>query len=576
MSELTFIKGKDACLEDSINGLQSALTQQGFAIAEKSWLNPVPNVFSLHIAETSCPGIFTNGKGVSRKSTLASALGEFAERLSTNYFFSDYWLQPAVEEYDWLYYPHEKQFTEHNYRECLSPALWDLYDKEQEIGFNELLSFNDDKESVTALPLTEVSSGKTVYFPMNLLSNYYASNGLSAGNTALEAQVQGLSEIFERWVKNKILRENLCLPEVPNAVVKRFPAIEQAIEGLLKEGITVSVRDASLGGKFPVISVILFEQATGRCFASFGAHPIFEVALERTVTESLQGRQLARLDGFQTPVFDEFSVAEDENIENHFIDSSGLIHARFISQDADFEFVEWDFGDSTAEQWQALLAMVHAEGAEVYLANYIHCGFNACRIVVPGMSEIYPFDELLQSNQNEGRLLREALIQLPTKQDYLSLVDLIDALGFSDHQGVASLIGLMPDKESFWAHVKICDLRFWALLAAQEFAEALEAINEVNYFMNPNNPYKLLYDALSYALQQKDYCQQNCQAFDLQGVQALFGEQICKSVEQLLSAELVFAGEPLGLAIFEGSQQHQALWKIYKTLHANKQQAFAV
>ena len=216
MSELTFIKGKDACLEDSIASMQSTLKTMGFEIDEASWLNPVNNVFSLHINDKRCPGLFTNGKGTSRKSTLASALGEYLERLSTNYFFSDYWLNSSKSNQAWLYYPDEKHYTEATIQECLTPELWGFYNSTDELGFNELLSFNDSDDVVKAIPLKNAHTQEVAYFPMNLLSNLYASNGLSAGNTDVEAQVQGLSEIFERWVKNKILRENLCLPEIPN------------------------------------------------------------------------------------------------------------------------------------------------------------------------------------------------------------------------------------------------------------------------------------------------------------------------------------------------------------------------
>jgi len=565
MSELTFIKGKDACLEESINSMQGKLKAQGFDIQEASWLNPAKNIFSLHINEMSCPGLFTNGKGASRKATLASALGEYLERLSTNYFFSDYLIEPAVSEYDWLYYPDEKQFDEKSVTECLTSELWSFYDPEEGLGFNELLSFNDSKERVTAIPLINQQTGQQVYFPMNLLSNIYASNGLSAGNTALEAQVQGLSEVFERWVKNKILRENLCLPVVPAEIIEQYPTILEAIQSLQAAGIELSIRDASLGGQFPVINVTLFDQNSGQCFASFGAHPIFEVALERTLTESLQGRHLKDLDGFQIPVFDEFAVAEDENIENHFIDSSGLIHHRFISQDFDYEFVAWDFSGTTEEQWSKLNEMVVSQGAEVYVANYHHCGFEACRIIVPGMSEIYPVTELLDSNQNEGRLLREALFSVQETQDFSSLVDLIDALGFSDHQGVASLIGLMPDKGSFWAQLKICDLRFWALLAARELEAALEAVHEVEYFLNPENKSSQIYRAIKYILEM-----QLNDLMDQSAAELLFGKDVVNMALQVVDGEVVFAGEELGEAIFEQSKQHQAMLKIYANLHEVK------
>ena len=55
MTEQTFILGKDAALEDSISKFQQKLTALGFNIEEASWLNPVPNVWSVHIRDKDCP-----------------------------------------------------------------------------------------------------------------------------------------------------------------------------------------------------------------------------------------------------------------------------------------------------------------------------------------------------------------------------------------------------------------------------------------------------------------------------------------------------------------------------------------
>lgn len=155
MSEVTYIKGKDACLENSIDNMHNVLKKMNFQIKEASWLNPVENVYSLHIHDERCPGLFTNGKGTSRKATLASALGEFLERLSTNYFFSDYYLEQAIKQNDqaWLYYPDEKTFNEESINTCLTPELWKFYDSTNELGFNELLSFNESDELVRGIPL---------------------------------------------------------------------------------------------------------------------------------------------------------------------------------------------------------------------------------------------------------------------------------------------------------------------------------------------------------------------------------------------------------------------------------------
>ena len=54
MTDHTFIPGKDAALEDSIERFQTKLQALGFDIEEASWLNPVPNVWSVHIRDKEC------------------------------------------------------------------------------------------------------------------------------------------------------------------------------------------------------------------------------------------------------------------------------------------------------------------------------------------------------------------------------------------------------------------------------------------------------------------------------------------------------------------------------------------
>lgn len=578
MVEQTFIKGKDACLEETIERLQSRLIAEHFEIEEASWLNPVPNVYSVHIRDRFCPALFTNGKGASRKATLASALGEFFERLETNYFFSDFYLESNLIQPQngqaWgkqgLYFPNEKSFALESYKDCLSPELWKVYDPEQQLSGEDFFSLNDASEQIRCLPLTQASNGQTVYFPMNLLSNLYASNGLSAGNTPEEAMVQGLSEVFERWVKRKILTENLCLPEVPEAVINQFPNVVHARQALRDQGIEVSIRDGSLGGRYPVMNVTLFEQKTGRCFASFGAHPIFEVALERTLTESLQGRSLDLLDGFQLPVFDETLVAEDENIENHFIDSSGLIHARFISHQADYGFVHWDFDGNTQSQLADLTAKIQAEGSDVYAAHYHHFGVHACRIVVPGMSEVFPISELFDNNQNQGRILRElleALVDSEAEDRFEKAYEALEALGFADHQGVANLIGLLPDPQSEWKHFKIIDLSMWLLLAMQDYEMAYEKLQVCHYYVD--DPAKsLLYRALGFAL---EIVLESAESEYPEAVQAqLFGEDCVETVWQCIRGECLFGGMDMGMAAFQSSRNHLALLSVYDRIHQVK------
>ena len=63
--EKTLIKGKDRDLESSIAFMLEQLASLGFHIEEVSWLNPVDDVYSVHIRDKNCHALFTNGKGLS-------------------------------------------------------------------------------------------------------------------------------------------------------------------------------------------------------------------------------------------------------------------------------------------------------------------------------------------------------------------------------------------------------------------------------------------------------------------------------------------------------------------------------
>ncbi len=144
------------------------------------------------------------------------------------------------------------------------------------------------------------------------------------------------------------------------------------------------------------------------------------------VTELLQGRSLKDLDVFTPPTFDDEEVAEHANLETHFIDSSGLISRDMFKQDADYPFVDWSFSGTTEEEFATLMAIFKAEDKEVYIADYEHLGVYACRIIVPGMSDIYPAEDLWLANNSMGAHLRDTILSLPgsewDKADYLALI----------------------------------------------------------------------------------------------------------------------------------------------------------
>ncbi len=480
----TFIPGKDAALEASIERFQHKLRDLGFDIEEASWLNPVPHVWSVHIRDKECPLCFTNGKGSSKKAALASALGEYFERLSTNYFFADFYLGEAVANGPFVHYPNEQWFPIPEDGELpaglLDEYTLEFYDPEAELSADMLIDLQSGNEErgICALPFVRQDNQQTVYIPMNIVANLYVSNGMSAGNTATEARTQALSEVFERYVKNRVIAEAISLPTIPAEVVARYPDIKAAIDALEAEGFPILCYDASLDGQFPVICVILLNPSNGTCFASFGAHPRFEVAFERTVTELLQGRSLKDLDVFSPPSFNNEEVGDHHNLETHFIDSSGLISWALFQDTPDFPFNDWNFAGTTEQEFNHLIGIFHELEQPVYIADYEHLGVYACRILVPGMSDIYPAEDLVIANNNMGAGLREAVLALPESQgsrdEYMAFYDMLDEEGFDDRTRVRELIGLAVEKSSGWQTLRVGELKSLLALAAGELTTALE------------------------------------------------------------------------------------------------------
>ncbi len=575
MTEKTFIKGKDRDLESSISSMQAKLKAININVEEASWLNPVANCYSVHIRDVDCGVMFTNGKGATDKACLASALGEYFERLSCNYFFADFYLGEDFANGDFVHYPNEKWFTSTDGsipQGLMDERLWQHFDPNQELTIDHLYDFNsgNSERGVCALPYTRERDGVDVYIPVNVIGNVFVSNGMSAGNTKYEARVQGLSEVFERAIKNRIIAEGICLPEIPKAVVNQYPKIAAACEELESHGFKLKIADASLGGKYPVMSVTLIHPEDGAVFASFGAHPSFEVALERTVTELLQGRRLDQLDVFQAATFDNDEVASAENIELHFIDSSGLISYDFFKNEADYDFVHWDFSGSTEQEYSFLTNLIHDMGYDIYTMDYTHLNVYACRILVPGMSDIYPVDELIWRNNNEGNKFRERILTLDTLDEdgLVALYEDLEEGGYSDFQRVAEFIGIAADAGTRWNTLRIGELKAMLSLAL-ESEESLDWVEWTLHLDQLSNAEIRQYRALKAVLEIKFDEERSYEMYQ-DGLSMMYGKEQVEHAIALAEGQARFADLHFPGLSLEGFNKHKALLDGYQKLHDAK------
>lgn len=571
----TFIPSKDAALEDSIATLQAKLFALDIHVEEKSWLNEIEGIWSVHVIDKDCTRLFTNGKGASELAARASALGEYFERLSTNYFWTHFYLGEKIANSDFVHYPNEQWIQPKGDKwpkELLTPELQKFYNPEGTVKSSQLIDLNSGnaERGICAIPYTRLRDEKTVLFPVNLIGNLYVSNGMSAGNTLMEARTQALAEIFERDIKFKIIKEGICLPDVPEAVINRYPRIAAGIKGLRDAGFGILVKDASLGGKYPVMSVTLLHPEDQGCFASFGAHPRFEVALERALTELLQGRAMDSLKGFAAPGFEMEEIADDQNLEIHFVDSSGVISWEYLRSTPDYEFVDWNFGTTTLEDYTWCVETIHASGHDIYVADFTHLGVYACRIFVPGMSEIYPVEDLEWENNTVGNWVRPGLLKLNTitKEECEEMLATFHKLELADEWLVTTLIGLCADANTHWPDLRVGELKTMLALAVGDTDEILEGCAWIQQFGQLNEQRARVYRCIENIVQ----LQEMTESDDISNYEAnltlMFGDETFKLATQLLSQEVRFFGlGELGESM-QGSKMHQQLLAAYNKVRA--------
>ena len=574
----TFIAGKDLPLEQTIANMSGILADLGIKIEIASWRNIIPNVWSLHIRDAHSPMCFTNGKGATKEGALASALGEFIERLSNNHFYAEAFWGEDMANQSFVHHPNERWFKP-GPEDALPVEILDeyclkIFNPDGELLGSHLIDTNSGnvQRGICSLPYIRKSDGEVVYFPSNLIENLYVSNGMSAGNTLAEAQVQCLSEIFERAVKREIIEGEMALPDVPYEVLAKYPGILAGIQGLEEQGFPVLVKDASMGGMYPVMCVTLMNPRTGGVFASFGAHPSFEVALERSLTELLQGRSFEGLNDLPPPTFVSNAVTEPNNFVEHFIDSSGIMSWRFFSANASFDFVEWDFSgkgkSSNAEEAETLFHILEGMGKEIYTATYDDLGAMSCRILVPGYSEVYAVEDLVWDNTNKALLFRADILNLHRLDDQslVALLERLDSSELDEYSDVGALIGVEFDDNTAWGQLTVLELKLLINLAIKDFEVAQELTGAFLQYNDNTVERGLFYQALNVVLEVILDNDLTLDDFTI-NFRRMFGEARMDAVMGSVDGSIRFFGLTPTSMKLEGLDRHHRLIDSYKKLH---------
>lgn len=264
---------------------------------------------------------------------------------------------------------------------------------------------------------------------------------------------------------------------------------------------------------------------------------------------------------------------EPNNFVEHFIDSSGVVSWRFFSAKADYGFVEWDFSSqgesSNAEEAATLFDILEGMGKQAYMAVYGDLGATACRILVPGYSEVYPVEDLIWDNTNKALYFREDVLNLHSLDDdsLQALVERLEESELDDYTDIPTLIGIEFDENTVWGKLTILELKLLVYLALKQYDEAKELVETFLQFNDNTVERGLFYQALNVVLEVQMDDELERTDFEV-NFRRMFGNERMDAAIGSVNGKVRFHGLTPTSMQLEGLDRHQRLIDSYKKLHA--------
>lgn len=489
--------------------------------------------------------IGTNGKGLTKEFSLASAHAEFMERIQNGILFHHryYTTEKFVNSYKNKEYAKLLKDEDVLLKYAFAPDEKFITNKDE---INKLInkyvrSFDNkdiisdvSKNGITLLPFYSVSNKKIEMLPITVIHNNIGSNGMCAGNNSKEAIIQGLSEIVERYVLRLIYQNNLSLPSIPkeeflgNEIYERIGVLEK------ENDITIDIKDCSCGYGIPAIGVLITQNKTNKYQFRIGVDPSPITALERSLTELFQGRSdLFFFDmniGYQTRLLRDLVLKEKE-FRYSFLAGVGQYPISMFYKEPSYEYVGFDSQLSSDDDYdlEFMINTIHNMGFDIYIRDVSFLGFPSYRIYIPGMSEInniFSNKHFKQTYSKKGSLhsfyIAHNLYE-SSEEDIRTLLQCIDELPESLDTTVISSL----NKKDTWSNINLYFLAALLCFRNDSVSRAIDYIHKA-IKINLNENTLLLYKCCEDMM----HASNDSKIYDV--LKSMYGEHIFKLSYNLL------------------------------------------
>lgn len=464
MNSIQARKYKDELPINTITKIRNILNNLGILTIEKAWAHSADGFYSVTISIANTT-FSTNGKGTTYEYALASAYGELMERLQNQAPFrlnTDI-SQESMAYMGYFYAPDEKPFSIDELLSSKEEWLKEKLSNIESIALKKSLllkwqqiSYEKPPCDFLAVPFCNLSSGKLSHIPVKMLSKMYMSNGMCAGNTREEAMVQGISEVLERNINKRIIAEKITPPTIPDEYINQFPKIATMIKQLKLSGnYEVILKDCSFGYDFPVVGVIYINKDDQTYFVKFGAHPAFEIAAERTLTELLQGQDIKNMRGVWEFSYKRSITDEHSNLINILVNGCGWYPNELFDFKQSYAFKP--FTDvrnmGNRDMLMYLVNMLNSMGYDIYARDVSFLGLPAFHVIVPGFSEIEEINDIQEIDDYATFVKVKRLIR---NMDDIScdeaktLASFVENKNFSNDTSVLQILNLPINQSLPW------------------------------------------------------------------------------------------------------------------------------
>lgn len=474
---------KDSPISVTTNNIKKILQDNNIYVKEEL-LEGFKGVFSVNLSIDEL-GMCVNGKGTTAEIAIASAYGELIERIQNFALYK--FTYPAVLESrstGFMYAADEVSIPlVQQKNDILGPAI---SAKTQKI--NKLLSdYEQSSGKVLCLPYTNYYENETVYLSARFVEHIYASNGMAAGNTSYEALVQSICEIFERFSNMCICVGDMVPPDIPIESIKFSKEISEVIFELRKNNdYDIYFKDCSLGLGLPVVGMFLVNRNSGKYFVKFGAHPILEVAAERTITELYQGRKHI-LSNFwmRNFTFDEIQDTQ-KNFKKIFRSGDGAYTYKLFSGDRTYDLSESWINTDEIENidnmflFEYLMKIIQKNEWDFLYRDVSFLGFPTVHSIIPQISYVTIIDDEYISRNIEFKKVLSSLSALRScsKSELLQIIEFIDNNGYSSYDSLSPLIEIPSVYNDVLANTNNLYFKFLIYATINENEKALENLDE--------------------------------------------------------------------------------------------------